>query len=221
MSGTTGPGGTDVERLRSALRRLKTEGSAILVVGQVPAAVGERAASGLFGTAADRRRVVVQTEGDRTRPGDGAWVVDWQTADDGFTRSATAGDPPPDGDESVPSAAALTRATLGAIDDAVGEAPDPGRLRVGVGSLVPLLVAISEETAFRVVHVLTGATRSRRGICHVHLPLERDAEVVRTFEPLFDVTVEVRETPSGPSQRWHVHDADVATDWLHLDDVHL
>jgi hypothetical protein len=210
-----------VERLRTTLRRLKTGGSAILVVGRVPATVAERAASGLFGTATDRRRVVVRTGDGRTRPTDGGWVVDWQTADDGFTRSAAAGDPPPDSDESVPSAAALTRATLGAIDDAVGDTPDPGRLRVGVGSLVPLLVATSEETAFRVVHVLTGATRNRRGICHVHLPVARDAELVRTFEPLFDVTVEVRETPSGPSQRWHVHSAGVVTDWLHLDDVHL
>lgn len=104
---------------------------------------------------------------------------------------------------------------ISAFDDAAGGL-EPAELRVCFDSLTPLITAADRdrERTFRFLHLLTARIRSVRGMGHFHLPGPRASEHVRLLEPLFDATVELALRDGSLHQRWHLHEADLETEWL-------
>lgn len=103
--------------------------------------------------------------------------------------------------------------TIDEIDDAAGGL-EPAELRLCLDSLLPLLESNPGEAVFRFLHVLTSQVRRRRGMAHYHLPIEPTAEQAHLLAPLFDAVVELRTENGTTQQRWHVHEAEITTDWL-------
>lgn len=212
------PGGTAPKRatFAQALGDLKREGSNILVVGG--------ASTAAHGAACDRLL------GESNRSRDGRYRVIVTTSDDdgdrhghateGVTSRTVAYDPAHAGNDPdrVDPLSALGADVIETVDrfEAEADGLDPSELRVCVDSLVPLLQEWSSETVFRVVHVLTSRVRRVNGMAHYHLPLRRDHDAVRLFEPLFDATVELRTRDGRHEQRWHLRDRASPTDWLSI-----
>lgn len=91
---------------------------------------------------------------------------------------------------------------------------EPAQLRMCVDSLTPLLEDHSAEKVFRLLHMVTSRVGHVQGMGHYHLPLGRDHDAVRLFEPLFDAIVEIRARDGGFEQRWQFRDRETATDWI-------
>lgn len=91
---------------------------------------------------------------------------------------------------------------------------DPATLRVCVNSIDDLLARYESEVVFRLLHVLTARTRRSRGMGHYHLPIGRESEAVRLFEPLFDAVVSFKAVSDGLEHRWHLRDSETTTDWI-------
>ena len=91
---------------------------------------------------------------------------------------------------------------------------EPAELRVGLDSLLPLLEEYDRETVFTFLHLTTGRVTAVDGMCHCHLPVERDATVAAVLSPLFDVVLEVRERPGGYEERWVLQNADRRSHWI-------
>lgn len=213
-----------------ALSDLRQQGSALLVVGHVPCDIHGKACSRMLGDpeSGPRRRLFVATDRDPAdfddRIPDAAGIGADTTrilapAVDG--RSAAPHDPP--AETAIPvtrlddaSLSALGRAITGAIMefDDLADGLAPAELRLCFDSLSPLVDAYDRETVFRFLHPLTHLVRRKHGIAHFHLPVERDAELVRLLEPLFDAIVELRVPNGNPQQRWHLPGRDLASNWL-------
>lgn len=217
-----------------ALAGLKRRGSGLLVVGAACSETHVGVCRRLLGDDAsgDRRRLVVLTDGvpgagARTGGGDESTlqVVDRRPTTRGAASAATEGSSGPSDLET------LRRETLAAIESFEREADGlaPAELRVCVDSLRALVDGHSEEEVRSFLAAVVEETRSRGGMCHVHLPASADSEAVERFADLFDATVEVRAVDrgvdehavdlSGPvavEQRWHLRDEDIETGWLPL-----
>lgn len=216
--------------LTDALREFDREGCALLVVGSVPDRVHRRTSAGMFGAGADRHRIAVRTDGSCLDPATAEaadtsllrWTADARGAAGTVSPGVPAAGPDPEsasgqtgrGHDSLRS---LTRATFDAV--AAVPAPDPGELRAGIDSIVPLLGRGDEPSTFRFLHAVLGDVRDAGGMAHVHLPTARDHRSVRTVEPLFDATVELAVRDGEARQRWHVTDPPVTSGWLPLEDV--
>ncbi|GGL58243.1 DUF7504 family protein [Halocalculus aciditolerans] len=103
----------------------------------------------------------------------------------------------------------LSLSELGmALSDAVTnlDTNDRDGLHVCIDGLPdPAESADDELTLFRFVHAVTNRVQAADGSVHVHLPVDRDAALVATFEPLFDAVVELRErddTLQARSSAW-------------------
>ncbi|MFB6131046.1 MAG: hypothetical protein ABEJ28_09525 [Salinigranum sp.] len=92
----------------------------------------------------------------------------------------------------------------------------PAELRVAFDCLPALLTEYDTETVFRFLHALTHHVKRVRGMGHFWLPREHDCDIVRTFGPLFDATIELRIDGGVVTQRWHFRDMDLVSDWLAL-----
>ncbi|WP_135805553.1 DUF7504 family protein [Halorussus marinus] len=210
--------------LRPTLSRLKRTGGNVLVVGSVPDDVIGAVSAPLLGAPdLDRTRLIalhgttVETACARLRSvettGADAHVIDSRAS----ARSATAVDP--DTGVRVSEADGGLDDLATRIDDAIESFErqselDPAELRFCLDSLGSL--ARSHDSA-DVASFLRSVIRSVdrvSGIGHYVLPAPRDAEVVRTFEPLFDAVVEVGVGADGPIQRWHLEAAGYTTDWF-------
>lgn len=207
-----------------ALAGLKRRGSGLLVAGAARHEAHLGACRRLLGDAdADRRRLVVLTDsvpGASARTDAGGAdlrVIDRRPATRSAAATASAGGGPDD-------LGTLRRETVAAIEAFDAETDlDPSQLRICLDSLRPLLDMHDEQAVRSFVERIVEESRAVGGMCHVHLPAEADSAAVARFEDLFDATVEVRIRPNADplgaseiEQRWRLHEADVATDWLSL-----
>lgn len=207
---TEGPG----DRFAAELARLKRRGSGVLVSD---GGGGIGVCTELLGSESERRvRVVARAAGSAVLPvpPEGGNIVDVTPSD---TRSAAVG-----GERSFDPAAVARRietpediatVTSAVADevDRVASDVDPGELRVCLGRLDPYLERESIEVVADSVAELVDRVRDCRGMVHAHAA----GAVPEALARVFDVTVETRTTPSGfHQQRWHLHAADVDTDWL-------
>jgi hypothetical protein len=202
-----------------ALASLKREGSNLLVVGDASDATHTAACSRLLGDAgSDRQRTLVTTDRDacarESPPPHGATEIRYAPA----TRSAAAASGHPPATDRVRDLSGLGEAIVEAIEAADHRTGGlaPAQFRLCVDSLEPLAAVHSERAVFRFLHATTNEVRAARGMGHYHLPLAADSEAVRTFEPLFDAVVEVREESASAQQRWRLTDSRADTDWLPL-----
>lgn len=234
-------GEEDLLRFRQELTRLKQHGSATLVVGDAPPEAHRRLCHQILSGETATRRIVVETGADycvtpdATRGSDSeesTTRLRYRTA----TRSTqTAAQPTTEptlpwqvgrssADEDGNDDEAETLVELGrSLDDAVtaatADATEPAALRLCLDSLHPLLEDATEEAVFRFLHVFTHHARSVTAMAHVHLPVDRDARLVRLVRPLFDAVVELRHPQGHPEQRWELIEADVTTRWLPVESL--
>lgn len=217
--------------LEDALAELKRNGSASLVVGNVPQESYVRVSQRMLGDAGNdhlRRRLLVVPDSDReaavdrlrdTGPLDGAHAR--VVTCNGSSRSARVATTAPRAggpsirrvDGSIADLGVAITQGIHRFEDAAGGLA-PGELRVGLDPLPSLLSSSDTASAFGFLHVLTEQIRSAGGMGHVRLPRARDAEIVRTLEPLFDAVLELRLDGYNLEQRWHLPEYDLVSDWL-------
>lgn len=234
----------DAPGFAAALDSLKRRGSALLVVGAVPAEVYRRASARMLGEGATRRRLLVTgaTDGERDRRLDVVrrrtpeWtrVIEFETP----ARGAAAASPgsqtvstPTPGTETDEETGrnALTHRVEGDVTElgrqitktitqfeTIAGGLEPAELRLAFDCLPVLLAEYDLETAFRFSHILANHVRGVDGMGHFWLPRERDDEAVQVLEPLFDATVELRLDGTELQQRWQFRDVDITSDWLTL-----
>ncbi|WP_255197784.1 DUF7504 family protein [Halorarius litoreus] len=199
------------------LAHLKQHGSGLLVTGETPEWVQQHASRQLFGTTLPtdgerpRRRLVVRTD-QAFDPAcylpTGAQVGDNNVAVVAASRptrgataaqsTATAG---PTIDDDL---TALTSAVTDAIDDLAATVTQPGELRVGVTSILPLVETAGLEAAVTLCDRIASATRRHDGMAHIHCPLADTDRTVEAFRTTADARVEIRQDGSHPVQcRWH------------------
>lgn len=225
------------------LRRLKTEGCNLLVVGEGPERLFARASSQMLGDGETRRyRALAVTEGSaavaRRRLPDAADSLADTTAivtQDEFTRSAavdeteaavergrtSADELPPVPERRVESGglAALRDELDDAISafDARADGLSPAQLRVGVDSLAPLADRHDEAELRRFLRLLGERVREYDGMAHYVLAEPYESDRVQRLAPDFDAVVELRTTGDAAGQeRWHLPDEDVTMPWLPL-----
>ncbi|SEQ88261.1 hypothetical protein SAMN04489841_2627 [Natrinema salaciae] len=225
---------TNGDEFSDELSRMKRQGASVLVVGSVRPDQRQDACRRLMGCATDRarRRVLVSTT-DGPHPvlrfvddigSERLSVVSY----DPQRRDVTAGSTTPG--PSIETAAAvsptevdtltdLSLAISSAIDsfEADADALTPGDVRVGIDSLRPLLEEYGKQRLFKFLHLINGRTRGIGGLAHHHLSVERDARIVPTLSPLFDVVVELRERNGNPQERWVIDDGAQSSGWLSID----
>lgn len=215
------------------LSALKREGSALLVVGNVPDEVHTTACRRMLGDSPKpRRRLFVETDAicadavDRL-PAHGAHPpaeTARRITNPSYARSASAAageaSEPPIPETTVESrtlsdlGASIAR-EIEALEEASGGF-DPAEFRLCFDSLAPLVDEHDDELVFRFLHALSGLVREVDGQAHVHLPLDPESPLVRTIEPLFDAVVELGIECGRPRQRWHLRDAGLSSEWLPL-----
>jgi hypothetical protein len=234
---------SDAPELASALDGLKRRGSALLVVGSVPADVYRRASARMLGDG-DRRRLVVtgvsdcqdsRLEAVPRRTPEWTRIVEFEAparstaaavcTDDSTTSPAGPESPA----ESAPARDPLANRVDGDVVelgrevaktiaqfDSIAGGLSPAELRLAFDCLSVILAECDLETAFRFSHVLANHVRSVDGMAHFWLPRELDDEAVRVLEPLFDAVVELRLDGTELQQRWHFRDVDLTSEWLVL-----
>lgn len=209
------------------LSDLKQNGCNLLVVGSGHESTRSAACRRLLGYGGDepRRRIVVAADtsvqsvrqrlpDDPIRAGGSQdTIIDWQTP----IRSAAASTDGGTASERIVTIGADDLTQLGIeIHDCLldGQESEPGQVRLCFDSLTPLISRHDHETVFRFLHLVTGSLDRAQAMGHYHLPVGRNAESVRTLEPLFDAIVELRAEAGRHEQRWHVPDEALTTDWL-------
>ncbi|RRJ33566.1 DUF7504 family protein [Halocatena pleomorpha] len=214
----------------AALSRLKQCGSTLLVVGNVAPEVHQLACRHLMGDPSmHRQRLYVTTDGSgtdaRSAITDDTYhrdhVVDYVTQ----FRSATDSQLGGSGSVNVSHTTANTPASLvakiiGTIRS-IERAAEPlaaGELRVCVDSLSTFVESNERDISLRLVRYTGIATRRRSGMVHVHLPIARDSELTRLFEPLVDAIVELRVAKGTPQQRWHLIDPSMTSNWTDINE---
>lgn len=218
-------GSRGAERVVQTLDALKRTGSNILLVGSGVTGAHEAACRRLCGpTDADRRYRVVVT--DEQRP-----MVTCEHDKHGGVRTIAYG-----AGETAPAAAtaengpvvrssrspepleALGLEVIDAIDAIEADAGglEPSELRVCVDSLATLFKEHDTENVFGLLHVVSSRIEQAGGMGHYHLPVAADHDAVRLLEPIFDATVELRETGGRYEQRWALEDRDLQTEWVPL-----
>lgn len=220
MGSELGVGVPESTSFAQELGALKREGSNVLLVGEKLQSSRRQVCDRFLGSPeSTQQRVVVTTDRDRIereRAGCGAEQTHYILLRDGSTSAAV---------DSSDVGSITEHSVLGMVGREFVERVDdlesqvelvPSALRVCVDSIVDLLERYEAELVFRLLHVLTTRTRRSRGMGHYHLPIDRDAEAVRLFEPLFDAVVSFRSAPDGPEHRWHLRDRETSTDWIPL-----
>lgn len=204
-------------RFRRALDTLKQEGSAILVVGEVPHGGHRALCDQMLGHGqGEYRRVLVETDAGCSAAAHDHGPENRVLTYAAGTRSAAAATTTdgPELTDALRSVADLVDALEVAVDEAAAAVDDHTRLRVCVDSLLPLISDSDREQVFRVLHPLCAQLRSVGGMGHCHLPVPGDAEVVRLYRPLFDAVIELRINDGVMQQRWDLVERDVESEWL-------
>ncbi|QIB73868.1 hypothetical protein GL213_09740 [Halogeometricum borinquense] len=235
---------SDAPELASALDNLKQRGSALLVVGSVPAEVYRRASARMLGDGELRRRLLVTGVSDgkqdsrldaiRRQTPEWTRIIEFETTARS-TAAVSASDPTissPDLETAMDAEAtrnalaqrvdgdiiALGREITKIIEqfESIAGGMTPAELRLAFDCLPVLLAEYDLETAFQFSHILANHVRTVNGMVHFWLPREKDDNAALVLEPLFDATVELRLDGTELQQRWHFRDADITSDWLVL-----
>lgn len=217
----------------STLTKLKQDGASLLVVGDIFEQASLDVCTQMLGdeTLSTRRRLFITTDADlpavldrlptlTTQPtAKAAKQIIWSET----VRSTAA--PVESRQLSIP-AKQVTGERLANLGIAISEAIAkfntiadglaPAELRICFDSLESLLSAYDHDRVFRFLHILIGRIQSVNAMAHFHLPLPWQSKVVQTFAPLFDATVELRQTEDQFQQRWHLQHAGITTPWLSL-----
>ncbi|CQR50247.1 MULTISPECIES: DUF7504 family protein [Haloferax] len=224
----------DTSTFQLGLDDLKRRGSALLVVGSVPTELYSRASKQMLGAPDEPRRRLLVLNGstpldDRLDSGverSAEWtrVVRYATLE----RSAAASPSPA---AAVPSADDTCErwidGGLGRLGaelandvtefDTLAGGLSPAELRVAFDCLPSLLSRYDRDHVFRFLHVMTTHVRARDGMVHVWSPGDREDEVNRLLEPLFDAVVELDVEGSEARQRWCLRRKDVSSGWFPLE----
>ncbi|WP_458190948.1 DUF7504 family protein [Haladaptatus sp. NG-WS-4] len=212
------------------LAALKQEGSALLVVGNLPPAEYRHACHDMLGDdSATRRRILVTTDhststpearlppGQRNPQADTVSHITYATQSRSTavqTTASTVGLPTKRIDE--PDLSTLGVTISEAVDEFQRITPElaPAELRVCFDSLRPLISEHDTETVFQFLHLLTERIRAVRGMGHFHLAVATGSETVRIFATLFDAVVELRSNGETIQQRWCFPDRNMKSSWL-------
>ncbi|MFP8957339.1 hypothetical protein ACLI4Y_11455 [Natrialbaceae archaeon A-CW3] len=216
----------------SALERLKRDGSSVLVTGSVGDQQRQHVTSRLLGDDAEQRhrRILVTTTGEgidehshQTNSAGETTVIQYDgddvtrgstVASSVFTSQTTAPSPTDTDDTTNPDTLGdIGIAISNAIDTFDDETLEPGTLRIGVDSLLPLLERYGQEAVFQFVHLLNGRVKAAGGMIHYHVPAASDALIVSVLEPLFDITVTLREHDEAWQEQW-ILDDDHTSGWI-------
>lgn len=199
----------------TALRRLKAEGCAVLVTGNVPSRALRATTRTLFGAPDEpRRRVLALADPAAGEPAD-LLPADAHPADDrvrvlDFRDLARAADEAHlDGSPFAAPGAddvdAVHLETSRALADVTPADPDPAELRLSVASLPVLLDHYDRESVEQFVRATAAQVRGLDGMAHYLLPVVDDAGWVDLLDPLFDARIELRTAVDGPPEhRWHL-----------------
>lgn len=208
--------------IQEVFSELKQRGPQILVTGDVPESVSQRATRRLLGHPGEQRfRVLALTDSDaksdRWLPGDleeddESVAVVRENSLRGSTAVGTSG---PATDPGGSLAARVSEEISAGMDD--DAPPTPAVLRVGVYSLESLLEENGVEAVRALTYRLTGAVRRARGMGHYHLPREPESQAVEDLRYVFDARLELRDNGLGAEQRWHIPGTGT-TGWVALSD---
>ena len=201
------PADHDPDAFAEELAGLKRDGCAVLVIS--PPCGRARCEDLLGEDDRERKRVVVDT-GQHSPVDDDRMVID------GGVRavrsaSATAADP----DRPGPGLETITSELLEGVQEFDPRELEPGELRVCFGDAETLATRGGGDIR-SYLETVCDQVRSRAGMGHCHLPVT--SPIREEIEPIFDITVEVRSTPEGRQQRWLLHDADLDSGWLAIED---
>jgi len=214
MPETNGGGDRPADVFVEALADLKERGSMLLLTGSDPD-ITEATCERLLGEQGPepRRRLFVLTDRSPTH-----------TRSVEATRTITYGLPVRSAAASSPVASGPGRAVEGDLADlgtvvteTVAEIEreagglDPAELRICLDSVDCLLAAHDREPLFGFLERLSDAVRDTRGMCHVHVSADFQAEETRLLTPHFDAVIETR---ADGRERWHLREPDFTTDWL-------
>jgi hypothetical protein len=210
-----------------ALERLRSTGKALLVVGAVPDAIHRQTCGELLGNGG-AGRLLIRTGRSQTAavaPTDADRVVEYESGPRSAA-SATTEPSEPGGTGTLSGDFSGTNTTTVSTLAAAGRAVEDGLAaldaertppRVCIDSVMPLVDTAGEEETFSFLHTVTSRVRNLGGTCHFHLSLPPESVTARTFDSLVEATVELRLVDDRAEQRWRVHDAGVASDWLPMD----
>lgn len=96
-----------------------------------------------------------------------------------------------------------------------------GALRVSIDTVDDLLVDRDRKAVSRWIHHVGDATKSYRGIAHSLLAKPYESETVQAMAGDFDAVIEVQPYDADDStrkQRWHVPGQDLTTPWRPMGD---
>lgn len=205
----------DPDEFADRLAALKRRGCAILVVD--PPSGTARCEALLGEDGRGRERIVVETKGssgvsrDREGASDDRAVIH---AGKPGVRSVSA-TTNPDGHLGVRDLDAIADELHERIDKLADAGLKPGELRVCFGD-AETLAAHDEDRIERFFEDVAARVRTADGMGHGHVPVT--SPVRDWIETSFDVTVEVSATPGGRQQRWLLHDDDLDSGWLAVED---
>lgn len=218
----------------SSLCRLKRTGGNVLVVGAVPDALVDTISARLLGgperraifALLDREVNVVADRLSATRASN-ARVLNHASATTARSASAASvtrererqGNREPASGPTVTAVTGDLEDLAAAIETTLAEAAatgglEPGDVRLCVDSLRPILEESDADGPPAVLAEMCESATNAGTLAHYVLPLARESDPVRTIEPVFDATVELRVNGTVPEQRWHVHESAYATEWF-------
>lgn len=222
--------------LSNAFHALKRRGPQILVTGDVPETVSQRASRRLLGHPEEKRhRVLVLTDSSDgaeqwlphgvSPDSNGAEVVRAGTQRSATASSSSAASPPsasgpsPGADQIPSEREAVARETQRAVEAwrRDRDVPPPSQLRVGVYSLGTLIEQENLDAVRSLLCLVTGSVRWARGMGHYHLPREPGSDPVVDLQYVFDARLDLRTGGDGAEQRWHLPGTGT-TGWVSLDE---
>ena len=210
---------------RRLLMELKQEGCRLLVTGDVSDAVRARRSQQLFGTAADRIRILAST--DLGADDINSYLPDTCSIELPITevirlddirsvRVAETYSTPLHIDADNEFAAFRWRIVDAIARHRAEHTPNPAELRIGVATLAPLLDEHDFETIREFVRIVGEETVRSQGMVHFQAGLDGRSELASELLPLMDIHVELRESGGVPAHRWTLLDHNVHTQWIPL-----
>lgn len=214
------------------LSSLKQQGSALLVVGNLPAAQYRQLCHQMLGDSAtaSRRRILITAGETAASPAARLPAPNTTTP---YTTTHIQYPPqsrhtPSDGSTASPHLPTRSVATsdLSALSLNISEVIDefqqgrselsPAELRVCFDSLRPVLSMHNHNAVVQFLYRLIGRITDVQGMGHFHCPVARESESVRFIEDLFDAVVELQNRAGTLYQRWEFPNMDLQSTWLEV-----
>lgn len=214
----------EAESFASYLEELKQNGGGLLITGTASAQTRAHVSRTLFGDVETkpegqippptRKRLLLRTDDQLPAadylPGgvlvddDDVRVVDARSM--GLTRSAAV----PPATEVADQFTEIEREMDAALADLIRtDAPEPGVLRIGVTSLVPLLEHGGIPITLQFLSLLIAKATVWKGVAHVHYPVSESEARGSVFTNFVDAWVQIRDTERGPEWLWHTMEPEV------------